>query len=144
MTSDGKLAGSGSVAAERPHARGFHGERGGARLRAIVWLVILFSFAFCCWKLVPPFFANYQLQDWLRVHSTFYVVKPVSDDVIKADLETEFQNLGIPATKENIKITANNARAVIIQVDYTVTVDLLVYQAHLHFTPTGDGESLVQ
>lgn len=128
----------------RPQSRNFRAERGGARLRAIIWLAILAAFGFCCWKLVPPFFANYQLQDWLRVHSTFYVVKPVADDVIKADLETEFQYLGIPATKENIKITANNARAVIIQVDYTVTVDLLVYQAHLHFTPVGDGESLIQ
>jgi len=144
MTLGGRAVRSESVVEERPYARGFRGERGGARLRAIVWLVILFVFAFCCWKLVPPFFANYQLQDWLRVHSTFYVVKPMSDDVIKSDLETEFQNLGIPATKENIKITANNARAVIIQVDYTVTVDLWVYQAHLHFTPAGDGESLVQ
>jgi hypothetical protein len=144
MTLPSKAGGSALLHEGCPHAREIGNEHGGARLRALIWLVLLLAFVFCSWKLVPPFFANYQLQDWLRVHSTFYVVKPVPDDVIKAELEKEMQDLGIPATKENIKITANNSRAVIIQVDYTVAVDLLVYQAHLHFTPSGDGESLVQ
>lgn len=119
-------------------------ERGAARLRALIWLAILLAFLFCSYKLVPPYFANYQLQDWLRTRSTFYVVKPQSDDAIKTELLAYMQQLGIPADKDNIKITSNSSRSVIIQVDYTVTVDFIVYQTQLHFTPTGDGESLVQ
>jgi hypothetical protein len=51
------------------------------------------------------------------------------------------QELGIPAKPEAIKVTGGD-QAVSITVDYTVPVDLTVYQFTLDFHPHADSHSI--
>jgi hypothetical protein len=51
------------------------------------------------------------------------------------------EDLEIPATKDNIKVTAGTQR-VTISVDYTVPVDIFFYHVDLHFTPSSENKSL--
>lgn len=119
----------------------WNGQRGGARIKALIVLIILGSGVFCAVRLVPPYFANYQLQDSMRQEAAYASATRKKDDDIRADIEKKVQELGIPADSNEIQVS-DDAGNVKISVDYTVPVDLAVYQLQLHFHPQANNASL--
>jgi hypothetical protein len=94
-------------------------------------------------KLVPVYFANYQLQDAIESESRFaltgYPKKSVED--IRDDVYNKAQDLGVPATRDNIAVNVQNG-SVSIGIDYSVPIDLKVYQFTLQFHPHADNHSI--
>jgi hypothetical protein len=119
-------------------------ERGGARFRLILFLLIVGAVAFVAWKTIPPYINNYQLEDWLRTQEPYWLANHVSDDVLVDNIMKEIDSHNIPATKDDVKILANNSRSVKVSIDYKVHIDLSVYQFDLHFVTVMDNQSLVQ
>jgi ribosome-interacting GTPase 1 len=99
---------------------------------------------FVSYKVIPPYFANYQLEDWLKTQIPFLMVNHTTDDALYASIIKEMHSEGIDITKDNIKIVQNNANGINVQISYDVKLDLMVYQATLHFTPQMNSQSLVQ
>lgn len=109
-------------------------ERGGARLKAFFAVFILIVMIYAAVKIVPIYVTNYQLMDSLQEEATFATVNRKSADAIKTDVEQKLTDLGIqvdPATIQVSDISGN----VTIAFDYSVPVDLTVYQLQLHFHP---------
>src|SRR5579863_1582433 len=120
------------------------GQRGGGKLRAIVWTLILAAFVFVCAKIIPPYYANYQFEDWLKTQVPFLMVNHTTDDALVAAIIKEMKSEGVTVTKENIKILQNTSQGINVQIDYNVPVDLIVYSTNLHFTPAMNSQALVQ
>jgi hypothetical protein len=129
---------------ETVRARVRGGQHGGARLRALIWTAILLSFLFVCYKVIPPYFANYQLEDWLKTQIPFYMVNHTTDEALYTSIIKEMHSEGIEVTKDNIKIVQNNSQGINVQISYDVKLDFMVYQATLHFTPQMNSQALVQ
>lgn len=127
----------------QPNATRAH-QRGGARIRLIIFLVFVGLFGWVAYKVVPPYMANYQLEDWMRTQAPYWLVNHTTDEVLVDNIMKEIQSHDIPATKENVKILANNSRDVKVSVDYIVHIDLSFYQFDLHFNPMMDNQSLIQ
>ena len=119
----------------------WNGEHGGARIKSLIVLIILGSALFCAVKIVPPYFANYQLQDSMRQEAAYASATRKKDDDIRADIEKKVKQLDIPADSRDIQVS-DDAGNVKISVDYTVPVDLAVYQLQLHFHPQANNASL--
>ncbi len=117
-------------------------QHGGALLKAIFWTAVLVAVLYAGFKVVPIYFANYQLQDKLQTEARFAVVNHRTDEELRKIIFKEIQDQDIPAHREDIKILENTQRAVRIRVDYTVPVDLKVYQFDLHFTPSAENRAL--
>jgi hypothetical protein len=117
-------------------------ELGGARLKAIFWTAVLVAALYVGFKVVPWYFADYQLQDKLQTEARFAVVNHRTDEDLRNVIFKEIQDQNIPARREDIKILENSQRAVRVSVDYTVPVDLKVYQFELHFTPSAENRAL--
>ncbi len=117
-------------------------ERGGARLKAIFWLLLLAAGGYVAFKLVPIYLANYQLQDKLQAVARFATVNHRTDDELREVIFREIQDRDIPAKRENIKILENSPRRVSVSVDYSVDVDLKVHQLHLQFNPAAENRAL--
>ena len=117
-------------------------ERGGARLRAIVWLLILGAAGYVAFKVVPIYVANYQLQDKLQTEARFATVNHKTDDQLRDVIYREMRDRDIPARREDIKILENTQRGVRLSVEYTVPVDLKLYQLQLHFNPSAENRSI--
>ncbi len=115
--------------------------RGGARLKAILWLLILGSGAYVAAKVVPLYFANYQLQDRMQTEARYASANRLTNEQIRDAIYREIQDRDIPARREDIHVESSH-RGVLISVDYTVTVDLRVYQWTIHFNPTAEGRFL--
>jgi len=92
-------------------------------------------------KVIPPYVAEYKLNDKIQEIARFGIVEHSTEAQIKDKVMKTIQDLEIPATMENIKVTAGTQR-VTISVDYTVPVDILFYHVELHFTPSSENKSL--
>ena len=118
-------------------------ERGGSRMNLIITLLILGSMVFVGVKVVPVYFANYQFQDAIESESRFaltgYPTKSIED--IRGDVWQKAQELSIPVQKDDIRIDVTN-KSVSISLDYSVPIDLAVYQITLNFHPHADNHTI--
>jgi hypothetical protein len=116
-------------------------ERGEGKLKAIVVTAILLLGVIAGVKVIPPYVAEYQLNDKIQEIARFGIVEHSTEDQIKDKVMKTIEDLEIPATKDSIKVTAGTQR-VTITVDYTVPVDIFFYHVDLHFTPSSENKSL--
>jgi hypothetical protein len=120
-----------------------YGERGGSKMSLLITLIILGAMAFTAVKIVPVYVENYQFQDSIEAESRFALTgypKKGPDDV-RADIFKKAQELDIPVRSEDIRVTMTNG-SVEIGTDYSVPIDLKVYQFTLQFHPHADNHSI--
>lgn len=118
-------------------------QRGEGKLKAIIYTVILVTAVFLAVKLVPLYVAEYQLQDKMNEQAKFAIVNHYTEDQIRDILMKVIQDLDIPATRDDIKLTSTN-HGVSVSVSYTVPVDFLVYKTNITFTPTSEGLDILK
>ncbi|HJZ62739.1 MAG TPA: DUF4845 domain-containing protein [Candidatus Acidoferrum sp.] len=118
------------------------GERGEGKFKAILVTVILAFMVYAAVKVVPPYVSEYELSDKMQETARFASVNRNSEDQIRDAIFKTIDELQIPATKEDIKVTAAGGR-VTITVDYKVPIDLMVYKFDLHFTPTTANKDII-
>jgi hypothetical protein len=117
-------------------------EHGGSRLNLVLTLLVLGAMVFGGVKMVPPYFANYQFQDSIESEARFAIANQKASDDIRDDVWRKAQDLSIPlASKDAIRVSADRSR-VSISMDYTVPVDLIVYQFNLEFHPHADNHTI--
>jgi hypothetical protein len=116
-------------------------QRGGSKLNLLFTLLIVGALVFTGFTVVPALFAKFQLQDAIETESRFAVINHKGEDEIREDVWKKMQELGIPATKDAIRVVAAQ-RDVTISIDYSVPVDLKVFQFNLEFHPHADNHTL--
>lgn len=110
------------------------GEKGGARIKTLFAVIVLVAMIYAAVKIVPAYVTNYQLQDSMQEEATFATVNRKTPDAIKTDIEQKVTDLGLQVDPSTIQVTAVMGN-VTISLEYTVPVDLTVYQLQLHFHP---------
>ena len=118
------------------------GERGAGNLKAIIWTMILVAFIYATAMVLPVLINEYQFQDSLQNIARFASINRKSSDQIQKSVLEEAQKEDLPVEAGDIKVesTAGNVH---INVDYSVTVDLKVYQWTLNFHPAANNASLL-
>jgi hypothetical protein len=137
-------SGENDMQREKPSRRVRNRQHGGGALRAIIWTAILLAFVYVCVKVIPPYYANYEFEDWLKTQVPFLMVNHTTDDALTLAIIKEMKNDGVTITKDNIKIVQNNSQGVNVQINYDVTCDLILYQQKIHFSPQMNSQALVQ
>ena len=124
-------------------ARRCGSQRGEGKFKAIVFTVILVIGIFLAFKLVPPYVAEYQLQDKMQEMARFGIVNRYSEEQIRDNMFKVVQDLDIQGVKrEDIKVAVTQAM-VKVSLEYTVPVDLLVYSTDIHFSPSSENKSIM-
>ena len=118
-----------------------HREHGGGRLATLLTILILAAAIFAGIKIVPAYILNYQLQDSLQTEARFAIANRKSDEEIRAAIWKKIQDLGIPARRDDIKVTIVDT-SVNIAVNYVVHVDLKAYEFNLEFHPHADNHTI--
>jgi len=102
------------------------------RLQALLGVLILISVFYVLWRVVPPYFANQQLEDAITEEARINTYTPKTEDDMRSTIFRRAQDLDIPITRDQINVQrAQNG--VSISVDYTVHVDLPAYPLDLNF-----------
>jgi len=93
--------------------------------------------------MVLPILVNeYQFQDGLQDIAKFASVNRKNSDQIVKEVLDEAQKEELPVQAEDIKVESN-AGNIHINVSYSVTIDLKVYQWTLNFHPSASNASLI-
>jgi hypothetical protein len=116
-------------------------QRGGSKLNLLITILIVGSMGFAAYKILPSYFANLQLQDAMQTEAKFALANRKSAQDIQADVFKKAQDLGVPATQDDIVVTSQQG-AVSIELDYSVTFDLIVYQWNKSFHLYADNHSI--
>jgi Domain of unknown function (DUF4845) len=118
-------------------------QRGEGKLKAIVFTIVLVLGIFLAFKLVPPYVAEYQLQDKMQEMARFGIANHYSEEQIRDNMFKVVQDLDIEGVKrEDIKVSVSQS-LVKVSLEYTVPVDLLFYSTELHFSPSSENKSIM-
>ena len=109
-------------------------ERGASRVKTLAALLIVVAFLYGAAKVVPVYFANFQLQDKMRDEAMYAQANRRTPMQLREIILTEAQGLDLPVRPENV-VVEMDSNATRISADYTVTVDLTIYQLKLRLTP---------
>ncbi|HEV2490850.1 MAG TPA: hypothetical protein VGT03_13675 [Candidatus Acidoferrales bacterium] len=122
-----------------------YGERGGSRSKLLVAIAFFAALIFCGVKIIPIFVNNYDLQDSMQQEARFVfnpnTGHPKTEDEIRTDIVKRAMELGLPVTDKNLEVIDQGGH-VRISADYTISVDLVIYQLPLHFHPQADNTSI--
>lgn len=118
-------------------------QKGGSKLNLLITVLILGSMVYAAVQIVPPYFANYQFQDAIETESRFALTgyPKRSQDDIQNEIFKKAQDLGIPVKHDDIKVDMTTG-TVGISTDYSVPIDLKVYQFTLQFHPHADNHTI--
>ena len=107
-------------------------------LKLIVALGIIAAGVYVGVELVPPIFANYQLQDAIQSEAVLQSYSNKSEDEIRATIFKKAQDLEIPLREDQInvqRVGAGGSGSLAIWTNYTVHIDLPYYPLDLQFHP---------
>ena len=112
-------------------------------LKAIIGVALVVGGTYYGYLLIPPYFNNYQLQDYIESEARIntYNAKPeqdITDGVLK-----QARNLEIPLQQENITVQ-RGAGELQISCSYSVHVDLPGYPLDLKFAPASKGRLITK
>ena len=112
-------------------------------LKAIIGVALVVGGTYCGYLIIPPYFNNYQLQDYIEAEARLntYTNKPEQD--IKDGVIKQARNLDIPLQPENIAVL-RGAGELQISCSYTVHVDLPGYPLDLKFAPSSKSRLLTK
>jgi hypothetical protein len=127
---------------EKAFSTNWRTQRGGGRLKALIFLGILGGLIYVGVKVIPILVNNYQFQDAIQSTARFATVNHQSAEEIRTAVLKEAQNEDIPITANDIHVTGQGGH-VEISADYSVTVDLRVYQWTLNFHPSAQNNPLL-
>jgi hypothetical protein len=117
-------------------------QRGAGHLKAIIWTLILISCVYVAFKVVPLLINEYQFQDGLQTIARFASVNRDPSDKIVAAILKEAEKDDVPVQAEDVKVVGKGGN-ITINVDYSVTADLSVYQWTLNFHPKVSNDALL-
>jgi len=121
--------------------RNRNSQQGGSKFSSIMMLLILAAMAFAAFKIVPSYFADYQLQDSMTTEARFALVNRKAPNDVQDDIWKKVQELGIPAKKDDIQVISDQG-LVQISISYTVPVDLIVFHHDLVFHDQKDNKAI--
>jgi predicted membrane protein len=104
--------------------------------------MILVAFIYAAAMVLPILINEYQFQDTIQDIARFASVNRKTNEQIQKAVLDEAQKADLPVQAEDIKVQ-NNGGNIHINVDYSVTVDLKLYQWTLNFHPAASNSSLI-
>ena len=103
------------------------------KLKAIIGFLVVFGGLYVGWKLIPPYFHNYELQDDLDEIARRNSYTQKTDDDVRAVVIQQAGTLDIPLKEDQIAIS-RNGDGMGISVHYRIHVDMIVHPMDLDFT----------
>ena len=109
-------------------------QRGASRLKLVLFLGLAVAVIYVGVKVIPILVNNMQFQDAIETTARFASVNRQSVDDIRAAVLKEAENEDIPIAANDIHVKGDSG-TVEIAADYSVTINLVVYQWTLNFHP---------
>jgi hypothetical protein len=130
-----------AIAGELQESRTRARERGGARTKTLIWFLAFAIFLYVSIEVVPVLFDEYLFTDDIQTAARYAPYNRASLDDVKASVLKAAQSHDLPVTAQDITVT-QHGYGVQIDVAYSVTVNLMVYQWEFDFHPSATSVTL--
>ena len=117
-------------------------QRGASRLKLTVFVAFLVALIYVGIKVIPLLINDFQFQDAIESTARFASVNRQTPEDIRAAVLKEAQSEDIPIAAQDIHVKGDGGH-VEIAADYSVTVNLVVYQWTLNFHPYAKNNPLL-
>lgn len=117
----------------RPRQRGF------ITFTGIIMILVIAAVIFLAFKLLPPYISNYQLQDSINNIARSATYSTANEEVIRRDVLNAASDVNVELDPSQVAVSRTR-QSVNINVDYEVTVDLMVMTHTMHFTPSAGNQ----
>ena len=112
-------------------------------LKALIGVALVVGGAYYGYLLLPVYFANYQLQDYIESEARINTYTNKTEQDIKDGLMKQARNMDIPLQPESI-IVLRGTGELQISCSYSVHVDLPGYPLDLKFAPASKGRLITK
>ena len=103
-------------------------------VKAILAVVVVVAMFIAAFRVVPPYFNNYQLQDEIESIARLNTYSNKSEDEIRDMVLKKAKEYEVPVTAEQVKVN-RTGQEIAISAKYMVHVNLPGYPLDLHFNP---------
>jgi hypothetical protein len=96
-------------------------------------------------KIIPPFFANYELEDAIKTEATQSTYSTRTEDDIRESVIKQARNYDIALTPKQVHVTrvgGFGAGTLAIEAEYSVQIDLPGYSTTLDFRPSSKNKGV--
>jgi hypothetical protein len=104
-------------------------------LKALASVFVLVAMVYVSYRLIPPYFNNYQFQDAIESEARLASYGQKSEQEIRDNVAKKATEFNIPVTADQIMVERSGA-GVQIYTKYTIHVDLPGYPLDLNFEPS--------
>jgi len=116
-----------------------------ATLRLLLGFALFGTLALVCYKLVPPVFANYQLEDAIKNDALQATYSMRSEEDIRQVVVKHARDFDIELSPKDVHVTRTGSYGtgtLTIEADYTVPVDFPGYTTTLEFHPSSNNKGV--
>jgi uncharacterized protein DUF4845 len=117
-------------------------QRGASRLKLTIFVAIAVALLYVGVKVIPILVNDFQFQDAIESTARFASVNRQTSEDIRAAVLKEAQEEDIPITAQDIHVKGDGGH-VEIAADYSITVNLILYQWTLNFHPYAKNNPLL-
>ncbi len=118
-------------------------EHGFMSFSAILGLAAIAVTFFAAVRLLPPYVANYQFQDYIRDTARTATYNSVSEEDLKRQVMDRAGEFGISLDESRVAVNKTQEGFVGIAITYDVPVDFVARQVLLRFEPSASSQNIV-
>jgi hypothetical protein len=116
-----------------------------ATLKLIFGILVFCALGLVALKVIPPYFANYQLEDSIKTEATQSTYSTRSEDDVREAVIKTARNYDIALTPKQVKVTrigGFGTGTLNIEVNYSVPIELPGYSGSLEFHPSTQNKGI--
>lgn len=111
-------------------------------VKALFGLLVVVAVFYTAWKIIPPYFSEYQFEDAIAAEARFSSYNQTrSEQDIREAMAKKAAEYDIPLKAEEIHVQRNGSELT-IWADYTVHVDLPGYPFDIKFHPNSKNKRI--
>ncbi len=116
-----------------------------ATLKLVFGLSVIVGVAFLGLKFLPPYFSNYQFEDYIKEEALHSTYSTRSEDDIRDAVVKHAHDYDIDLTPKQVRVSrtgVNGNGSLAIEADYTVLVAMPGYSTTLEFHPSTNNKGV--
>lgn len=114
-------------------------------LKLVLGVGIFVAIAVAGFKVIPPYFSNYELEDAIKTEATQSTYSSRTEDDIRDSIIKQAKGLDIPLTAKQVHVTRNGGYGtgtLAIEAEYSVPIELPGFSTSLDFHPSSKNKGV--
>jgi hypothetical protein len=114
-------------------------------MKAILGVVLMVAVGIVCMKLIPPYFSNYEFEDFIKNEALQATYGNRSENDIRDAVIKHARDYDIQLTTAQVKVTrsgTSGSGSLMIEANYSIPVSFPGYTTSLEFHPSSQNKGI--